>query len=388
VRVDGKDGTRQELIDRAKDRLRNGNDVKVIVVRKGDRQPIVLRAADGQARTGVWVSADDDEDEGGEQEVFGLGVPGTGQQAVRVETDDGQVHVFGLGSQYGKVKESESGNHGESTEDSWQKVWTDADGKVHVETTIEVSPEGEHGPVTRFFGVGKDGGLHTLQGYTVHDGKQGEDARVQGFRLGGGSKIVTRGKDGNQVIELEITGDDGQGRKTYELQLDDKNLGKLLRKQAQDYYKNVDPDEFQQTIRKALKEYEAQRGASDDDEAAIKLRALGQFAEQDAKTALEQARKALEQLSDRELGQRTKRALEANEARGLGSGQVGRTSRSGGRTGSSDAGAFEPQARIEALKTQLEATRKELDVQRKQIQKLQQALKELSRQRDSARELR
>jgi len=282
------------------------------------------------------------------------------------------------------------------------RVWTSKDGTVttfgHVDGQAPHAHakdhDGEHEVETFVFGLGEDGQVHEVDEWIERDGDAevevqvglGDDVRV--FGIDGQGRIITRKQTvkkapgGKQVIELQVQveGDEG-GERVIELQLEGDELGKALREQAQDYYRQVDPEEFHAEIQKALKAYEAKRNDFVSQQELQQMKKLQLYAQKDAQEALEQARKALAGLSDEELAARTKKALkQADLALPKGAYKL----QAGGKTYDllERGGEAVPQAKIEALKEELNATRKQLAVQRKQIEELKRALEKLARERE------
>lgn len=285
LRVDGEGGNGKELIERARVELGEGNDVEVVVVRKGDQQPIVLRAKPTGTGTQVWSGG-----------VGGGAGGGVGGQYGVTTDPDGSLRVYGL--------------------DGAAKAWTSGGGS------------------------------------------------------GGKSKAYKLDKEGKlqELLLKEYHSDLGTAA-------DQEQLGRLLRGQADSYYKHVEPEEFQHKIKKALEAIQ-ERDATLTDEQRAGVRALRGYAHQDAREALERASKALQELSDRDLGAAAQRSM--LQQHGMAQKWLDAT----------HARAAESTDSLEDLKQKLAATRDALDAQRAQIEDLKRALEAMSRERATTRELR
>jgi beta-lactamase regulating signal transducer with metallopeptidase domain len=305
LRVDGEGGNGRKLLERARVDLEEGNDVEVIVIRKGDKQPIVLRATPG--KTG--------------NRVLRLGEDGKlSLQGSRVETDGaGELGVYGLGGAQA------GGRYG-----------------------------GGAG------GVG--GGKSKAKAYKLGEGGQLEELMLDEY-MGD----LASAKDKAKLYEA---------MRDQATAADKEELGKMMREKADSYYRQVDPEQFRETMRKALAVIE-QRGRNLTEAERSGALALRGYATQDAQEALERARKALQELTDQQIGEAVERSmvplkqqmaqkwLEATKAR-----------------------SAEPDASLADLKAKLEATRNALEAQRAQIEDLKAALESMKRERDTSRQLR
>jgi beta-lactamase regulating signal transducer with metallopeptidase domain len=260
--------------------------------------------------------------------------------------------------------------------------------------------------------LGEDG-KPDLQGFRV---ETGEDGSFRVYGLGGG-------QGGGQSGGLYAEGGSGEGgkakAKAYKLEKDGKlkelmlreyrgdygspaeqeELGRKLRDQANLYYHEVDPQQFQEQIKKALEAVEAQ-GNQLSDEQRNGLLALRGYSNQDAREALEKARKALQELSDQQLGAAAQRSMtplkekemrqwldasRADQAEAL---DLFRKRNTGQWLDASKSSQSDEAANLDELKAKLAATQQALDAQRAQIEDLKRALESMKRQRDTTRELR
>ena len=175
---------------------------------------------------------------------------------------------------------------------------------------------------------------------------------------------------------------------TYLLCLEDEGYVTKRESALLDYYRQADPEKFHEHWLQALKTYESGRAKLSDDDAQT-LRKLKLYSEKNAQQALEKARKALDALSDKELGERTARALDYTDAlRAYSDRLETRYGEENVKEWTQSSGIDAERAKIEVLKSELEATRQQLEAQRKQIEELKRALERLTRQRNPDRLLR